>query len=104
MNPVHPFVLPALGAAWPLGRLLGAISPCTVGTGCTVQADLESKMAFGAPTWALYAQNELQLASQVPSRRSLNPLKTFKSVELSSIFAVLVFCASYALQVLSDCI
>ena len=64
---------------WPPGRqvglctsvrtslpgLLGAILPCTVGTGCTVRADLGSKVAFGAPTCSLHIQNELQLALQL---------------------------------------
>ena len=64
---------------WPPGRqvglctsvctslpgLLGAILPCTVGTGCTVRADLASKMSFGAPKWP----SELQLGppSRTPS-------------------------------------
>ena len=45
--------------------LLDATWTCTVGTGCTVQADLDSKMAFGAPTWPPYSQNDLQLALQL---------------------------------------
>ena len=53
--------------------LLGAIWPCPVGTGCTVRADLDSKIPFGAPKWP----SELQLgppgASWVDFWCSCNP-------------------------------
>ena len=54
LGSVHPSVQPTLASWTPFG--------CTVGTGCTVRAYLDSKMAFGAPTWPLYSQYELQLA------------------------------------------
>ena len=48
-----------LGASWAprasLPGLLDAILLCTVGTGCSVQADLISKMIFGAPTCSFCA-------------------------------------------------
>ena len=59
-----------LGASWAelggLGYLLDATWMCTVGTGCTVRADLDSKMVFGAPTCPPDSQNELQHALQLP--------------------------------------
>jgi len=62
---------------WPLGRLLAAILRCTIGTGCTVRADLGSKVAFGAPTCSLHSQNELQLALQLPFQSAQNLQKVW---------------------------
>ena len=50
----------------PSFSLLNATLPCTVGTDRTARADLDSNMAFGAPSWALHGQHELQLAFQLP--------------------------------------
>ena len=59
-----------LGASWAelggLGYLLDATWMCAVGTGCTVRAELGSKMVRGALTCSLHSQYDLQLARQLP--------------------------------------
>ena len=51
-----------LGPTW---SLLGA-SWTSLGVNLAlVRADLDSKMAFGDPTWLPYSQNDLQLALQL---------------------------------------
>ena len=48
-----------------LGRLSGA-SWAPLGLNLALaRADLDSKMAFGGPTWLPYSQNELQLTLQL---------------------------------------
>ena len=80
---------------------LGAIWPCTVGTGCTVRADLDSKMPSGAPKWP----SELQLGppSRTPSSTwrflgrflvLLQPSESSSRLDESSILMVQAFLQS----------
>ena len=84
-----------------LTGLLNAILPCTVGTGCTVRADLASKMPFGAPKWP----SELQLGppSRTPSATwrfldrflvLLQPSESSSRLDESSILMVQTFLQS----------
>ena len=84
-----------------LPGLLAAILPCTVGTGCTVRADLASKMPFGAPKWP----SELQLGppSRTPSSTwrflgrflvLLQPSESSSRLDESSILMVQAFLQS----------
>ena len=84
-----------------LPSLLGAIWPCTVGTGCIVRADLDSKMPFGAPKWP----SELQLGppSRTPSSTwrflgrflvLLQPSESSSRLDESSILMVQAFLQS----------
>ena len=81
--------------------LLAAILPCTVGTGCTVRADLDSKMPFGAPK----CPSELQLGppSRTPSSTwrflgrflvLLQPSESSSRLDESSILMVQTFLQS----------
>ena len=61
---------------------MGSILPCAVGTGCTVRADLGSKVAFGARTYSLHIQDELQLALPERSKPSKSVVGLSKFVEV----------------------
>ncbi len=66
-------------------------------TWCFKLVSMASKMAFGAPIWRPYSQNDLQLALQLAFQGCSGPSK---SVVGSSKIKVLAF---WAVDVLSDC-
>ena len=102
-----------LGASWAprasLPGLLDAILLCTVGTGCTVQADLISKMIFGAPTCSLHSQLLERLfvictpvCTALPGRFSASLCTVHPSVQLSLAFGAYL-CALYTHMCCSPC-